>query len=316
MWQAVELASVDALIAGPSGLPGSALCRFGFSGAEIVDFERIFEVAHPGDMVLLGLDTEIHRRFGEHNSGAASFVRKNTICMLPWTDRATPKCHDIGMLNDDSFPGLYADLIDTYRRAHQLGLKPALIACDHTASLLGVTGLLESGESGFIYLYFDAHFDLGLHNRSEDIHNGNFAALIASFDGVTRLVNIGGRSWSTSMGVYDSLPGFVHFPCGPGQLNSSALIQKLSWIRGARLYVSIDADVLDPSCAPSACCPEPFGLGTSDLLAICEWIGASCEVVGGDLCEIFPSDRTLGSEQALMRCLHALFGRHIPESTR
>jgi hypothetical protein len=44
---AVELAPADVRLADPSDLFGSALFCFGFSGAEIVDFERISEVAHP-----------------------------------------------------------------------------------------------------------------------------------------------------------------------------------------------------------------------------------------------------------------------------
>jgi len=88
---------------------------------------------------------------------------------------------------------------------------------------------------------------------------------------------------------------------------TAEVIMRLAWLRHRPVYVSIDADVLDPTGAPNVCCPEPFGLAPSDLLAICKWLGESCEVVGADLCEPMPSPQSLRSEQVLMRCLHALF---------
>ena len=72
------------------------------------------------------------------------------------------------------------------------------------------------------------------------------------------------------------------------------------------MYVSLDADVLDPFCMPNACCPEPLGMQSGELLAVCQWIGSHCQVVGGDLCAVLPARRSGGSEQALMRCLCTL----------
>ena len=96
-----------------------------------------------------------------------------------------------------------------------------------------------------------------------------------------------------------------------------ALIEHLSDLRGSRVYVSLDADVLDPSCIPNTPCPEPFGLQTSELLALCQWIGKACDVVGADLCEILPAERTAQSEQALTRCLLDLFrGGEVSSNAR
>ena len=52
-----------------------------------------------------------------------------------------------------------------------------------------------------------------------------------------------------------------------------------------------------PSAAPNVCCPEPFGLSTAELFSVCAWLGESCTVIGGDLCEVVPSTPGLCSEQ-------------------
>jgi len=287
---------------------------FGFGGAQFIELERFQEVSRPGDVVFFGVDKELSRQIGNQNPGAATFVREKTFCMMPWTHACATASHDIGIVtSDDPEIAMQAVLIIS-KYITSLGCRPALIGCDHTASMAGVMGAADGSLIPPVYLYFDAHFDLGLHRKTTGLHNGNFVNFLLHSDRINKVVNVGGRSWSTFAPVYSDIPGFACVPGGVPHATAEEVIERLSCLRGTPLYVSIDADVLDPSCAPNVSCPEPFGMSVADLFIICEWIGKSCEVIGSDLCEIIPSNQSLVSEQALMRCLHALFPKRRARS--
>ncbi len=296
----------------PAGQDAGNPAGYGFGGAPVVAWDHLSAVSQPGDVVFFGVDAELGRRFGQGNPGAATFVRQQTVAMMPWTQVAAPGCHDIGIITAAD-PGVA--MRETTAIATHLartGRRPALIGCDHTASLAGVVGTATGGGTIPTYLYFDAHLDLGLHDphttptSGPALHNGNFVEMLRQTGQVGQVVNVGARCWSRFAPVYQTVPNFICIPGGPPQPSAAFLIEQLSWLAGTRLYVSIDADVLDPSAAPNVCCPEPFGLSVAELFAVCAWLGETCEVIGGDLCEVVPSTASLCSEQALMRCLHAV----------
>lgn len=292
---------------GSLALRASAVLGFGFGGAPVTSPERLCEVSRPGDLAFFGIDTELNRKYGEPNPGAAAFIRRQTACMAPWAEAHGSRCFDVGLLASDNAQDAIRDGFHVQQHLAVLGLRPILVGCDHTASVLGVLGL--SRPEPVTYLVFDAHLDLGLHHETADVHNGNFVHFLRQVDPVARVVNVGARSWSSCAPVYQALDGVTCIPGGVRQERSEAIIEKLAFLRDGAVYVSLDADVLDPSCAPNVSCPEPFGMGSDTLFTLCEWIGDSCHVVGADVCELLPHRRSLGSEQVLLRCLHALFPR-------
>ena len=52
------------------------------------------------------------------------------------------------------------------------------------------------------------------------------------------------------------------------------------------LYLSLDLDVLDPSCAPGVAHPEPGGLTTREVISIIQDL--PCPLVGADIVELNP----------------------------
>ncbi|MGD0088733.1 MAG: arginase family protein [Planctomycetota bacterium] len=273
-----------------------------------MELEQVQSAVGSGDIVFFGVDKELGRRFGGPNTGAATFVRKNTFCMLPWTQARARACHDIGILNADEPLTAIRNVTALSSRLTQSGLRPVLIGCDHTASMANVMGMVQGGRVGMVYLYFDAHFDMGMHRPAQEPpNNGNFVDFLRRAEQIAKVVNVGGRSWATFAPVYTDLPKFACIPGGVPHVTAAGFIERLSCLRTASLYVSIDADVLDPTFAPNASQPEPFGMTSDDLFTLCWWLGGNCEVLGADLCEVVPSDTSCGSEQALVRCLHALF---------
>jgi agmatinase len=253
-------------------------------------------------VVFFGVDQELARRFGAANGGAANFIRESSVSMLPWTQAHGASCHDIGLLTASSPSEVGAEIGLVSRAITQAGLRPVLIGCDHTASIANFVGAPRP--MPVAYLYLDAHFDLGFHRERTAIDSGNFVASLLENPAVESVVNIGGRSWATFHPAYRAVAKFTSI----AGRSMDALAATLARLEAMPVYVSIDADVLDPSVADLSC-PEPFGMMPRDVLALCDWIGGHCDVVGADLCELIPSRRNIGVAQALMLSLHALFSR-------
>lgn len=282
---------------------------FGYCGAPLMELENLALLTHPGSAIFLGLDQELARRFGTPNPSAASQIQANTRCMLPWTQACGVPCADIGQLSPSK-----ADLatLKVFSLCEHLCVQhriPLLVACDHTASLPAVLGCASGTSEPLTYLYFDAHFDLGQHHSEPGIHNGNFVDQVRSSEWISEVVNVGGRGWSTFLPIYREVPKFRSVPGGFPPRTVSELLCELEPLRGRRVYVSLDADVLDPSAMAGVCCPEPGGFSLAELFQLCQWVGRSCHVVGADVCEVRSDTTNLGSEQALMRCLFALLDR-------
>jgi agmatinase len=71
------------------------------------------------------------------------------------------------------------------------------------------------------------------------------------------------------------------------------------------VYVTVDIDAVDPSCAPGTCMPVPGGLTSTELLALLRALGARRHIVALDLVEVAPPlDPT---QQTQVLAAHALF---------
>lgn len=278
----------------------AASSKIGFAGAPLVDWQYLALFGQVGDLVFFGCDIEINRRYGLANAGAASFVRANTA-----TESAAPGIYDAGAIASADPAEAVREIAAAARMVAGFGGLPILVACDHTAS---IGALLGSSSGSYdevpMYVYFDAHFDLGRNCDADDLlHNGGFVGEILRQKWARGAVNVGGRSLTTKV-AYPATPDFISIPTN----QSAAIIDRLAPLAGQTIYVSIDADVLDPDLAPNVSCPEPDGMSADTLLACCRWLGQNCRIIGADLTEILPATYSQNSEQLLMMCLLALKG--------
>lgn len=269
--------------------------RTGIAGARILSWEKDWHRIEPGCRVFFGYDRDIARRFGAANGGTAEYLRSGRY------GPAQPGLFDLGSLTTDSSRealmqiGLCSSLIS------QRGARPILVACDHTASLTAVMGVADGLEQRPTYVYLDAHLDLGRVCHADDLlHNGGFVARLLQEGAVESAVNIGGRSLM-SRNLCNPVPGFGMLPMTPHDWESS-----LAPLRGKAVYVSIDADVLDPTILPQVPCPEPQGLSGEGLLGCCRWLAANCRVLGADLSELMPTAEVDAASRLLVDCLLTL----------
>lgn len=288
---------------------------FGFGGLPVAEYSALGEGIN--GVCALGVDCELSRAFGKSNPGAASFIRRNSANLRPETfnrqhralreaaglaaERPSPHGFDVGLLLGDP-DEVREDLVAVVSEVRQREARPMVVGCDHATSLWCARAAIGGGTT---YLYLDAHLDLGYHlgEDRDTITNGSFVTGLLADERVEDVVNVGARAGSTFCAEYDDVPRLAVIRVPPGVL----LPDELRRLKGRDVYVSIDADVMDPSGFPNVCSPEPFGLSPWQAMAIVGWIAQNCCVVGADFCEARPCpDQPHSAELAVRLLLEAL----------
>lgn len=271
----------------------------GFAGSLPVSWTTLATRLQRHDLVFFSCNQEINRRYGTPNPGSADVLREHTHTMPP-----VAGAYDLGTLADGPATAAMENIVLTSERISRHGGLPVLVACDHTASLGNLLGSATYHlHEPIIYVYLDAHYDLGRNCDAEDIlHNGGFLGKVLEQDWVCCAVNIGGRSVTTHINYPDTPEGFISIPA---DRPVEEILADMVALKGKTIYLSLDADVVDPSQSPSVPCPEELGMPMADVLACCRWLGENCTIIGMDLTETLPAENTIAAEQGLFNCLLA-----------
>ncbi|MBI2864481.1 MAG: agmatinase [Chloroflexi bacterium] len=202
-------------------------------------------------------------------------------------------------------PGSLSEVETWAQRA--AGEAPFLIlGGEHTISLGAIEGLMKR-YSNLVVVQIDAHLDLIDSFAGLSVSHATAFRRVVEYIGAESLVQLGVRS-----GTRDE------FALAKTCLHSSpdlslppAIRRRLS---GAPIYLSIDIDVLDPSCAPGTGNPEPGGHSFHTLVSFLYGL-RGLNVVGMDIVEVSPpldpSDITAAAAAKLARELILLFGRRV-----
>ena len=184
------------------------------------------------------------------------------------------------------------------------GKIPVVLGGEHTVSIGAVRACAERYEDLSV-LFMDAHGDL------RDSYMGTrwgHASVARRISEMCEIVEVGVRSISKDEYDYaqaNRLPIFYWPPAG-GDLDSliASVCEKLS----ARVYVSIDLDVLDPSIMPAVGTPEPGGLGWWEATTLLAAVAGHSEVVGFDIVELSPEEGPVASAATAARLAYRLMG--------
>jgi agmatinase len=149
-------------------------------------------------------------------------------------------------------------------------------------------------------LWLDAHNDYGEFVPGVCSNHKNVARHIASLPNIYRLVQVGVRGYS----VYDECNQAgekisVITPASLRQNGMESIVAALP--ESLPCYISIDIDVLDPSCAPGTSTPVPGGLSFSELKAALRAVASARNVVGLDLVEVNP-EKDIGQITSIISC--------------
>lgn len=200
---------------------------------------------------------------------------------------------------------------------------PIVLGGDHSLSMGSVSGRAQ-GPLGLIWV--DAHGD---YNTPETSPSGNIHGMpLAVLTGLghPRLVEAF-RALAPDrvvlVGVRDLDPGErrllkergvrVYTMHEVDRLGIPRIAEEaLEHLRGLPLYVSLDADVLDPDLAPGVGTPVPGGLTYREAHLLMEILAESGRVVGLDLVEVNPIlDRQNRTAEMMVGLALSLLGKRI-----
>jgi agmatinase len=167
---------------------------------------------------------------------------------------------------------------DIYRRS----AFPIVLGGEHSVSV-GAARAAAAVHRDLTVVQLDAHADL-----REDFHGSkyNHACVMTRIREVCPIVQVGIRSAERE--EYVTADRARIFP-------AHEIAGSLDWIPraiallSAKVYITIDLDVFDPSIMPSTGTPEPGGLGWYPVLAFLRAVIAQRTCVGADVVELCPN---------------------------
>ena len=134
-------------------------------------------------------------------------------------------------------------------------------------------------------LQIDAHADL--RDRYDGTRHSHACVMRRVLETTSRICQVGVRSFSRE--ECDQCPQQIGALITPDMIDGDpAWIARAIDMLGAKVYLTIDIDGLDPSIAPGTGTPEPGGLSWRQVTGLLKELCASRQVVAADIVEVSP----------------------------
>ena len=188
-----------------------------------------------------------------------------------------------------------ASLDRIYDRAKGIlsdGKIPFLLGGEHLVTLPAARAAFEKYPDLRI-IHFDAHADLREDYMGVKLSHACVMRRLWEILGDGRIFQFGIRSGDRAE--------FRFAEAGHAQMQKfdfAGLSETLAALSGFPVYLTIDLDVLDPSCFPGTGTPEPGGVTFLDLMRAATAVAQKTNVVGCDLVELSPALDVSGSSTA------------------
>lgn len=151
---------------------------------------------------------------------------------------------------------------------------------EHTITLGIVQGLLETYPD-LVIIHADAHTDLRDHYEGERINHATVMRRITEIVGPHGIYQFGVRSGTRAEFQFCSEHGTLR------DLSDDDLRALISKLGRAPVYLSLDMDVMDPSCVPGVGNPEPGGWTYKDMERFLVFL-RRLNLISADLVELNP----------------------------
>ena len=183
------------------------------------------------------------------------------------------------------------------------GKIPALLGGEHTITLFA----LRAFEDVFL-IQLDAHLDLLDEYLGDKICHATVMRRVLEFLPPERLVQVGVRSCSKEEAEFTSEAKIRSYSPEWVTENFRRVVAELRKTVGdARVYLTIDLDVLDPAFAPGVATPEPGGLSTTDVLRLVRELG-KLNLCAFDVVELTPPHDDGTTAFAAAKIIYELLG--------
>ncbi len=142
-------------------------------------------------------------------------------------------------------------------------------------------------------VHLDAHADL---RESYEGSRMSHASVIKRVAEHTDVLSVGVRSISSEEMGWLSSQERVRAVFAHEIRSDQGLLERVLGELTGNVYLTIDADVLDPGVMPGVGTPEPGGLSYDQVVYVVRRLSARCSIVGADLVELAPIPGNVVSE--------------------
>jgi agmatinase len=207
-----------------------------------------------------------------------------------WDEEMNADIHPIGIYTLPEMELPFDDMSDMMAEIRRV--MTAIIAHDTFPVVIGgehsitapVVAALAGKHPGMTVLQIDAHADL------RDTYMGtrfNHACAMRRVLDYARCTQVGIRSLSTEEAkIAPTLATTIFFDVN--MRRDTNWIDRVIDSLGENVYITIDADGMDPAIMPAVGTPEPGGLSWYEMLALLRAVISARRVVGFDLVELCP----------------------------
>ena len=168
---------------------------------------------------------------------------------------------------------------------------PLLIGGEHLVSLPAIQAVYEKYPD-LCVIHFDAHTDLRDDYLGAKLSHASVIRRVWDFVGDGRIWQFGIRSGERAEFYWAK--EHTHLQ----KFNFDGLENAVAQLKGKPVYLTIDLDVLDPSCFPGTGTPEAGGVTFMQLFNAMLSIIQGCQVVGCDMVELSPMLDASGASTA------------------
>lgn len=209
---------------------------------------------------------------------------------LDLEDAAVFDCGDLELCFGDTQKAL-DDIHDFAADILKDNKLPLLIGGEHLVSLPAIQAVYEKYPD-LCVIHFDAHTDLRDDYLGAKLSHASVIRRVWDFVGDSRIWQFGIRSGERAEFYWAK--EHTHLQ----KFNFDGLENAVAQLKGKPVYLTIDLDVLDPSCFPGTGTPEAGGVTFMQLFNAMLSIIQGCQVVGCDLVELSPMLDASGASTA------------------
>lgn len=271
-------------------LPGNSNLAFYVSPP--MPFSGLAKTFADSHYVVIGVPYDVTSSYRSGSRFGPAALREASLNIETYSLRSETDLEEIGIadmgdIHVVSDPGEMVERIRlVVTDVVRAGKVPILLGGEHLITL----GAIKALSNDVAVIDFDAHLDLRETYMGEEYSHATFMRKVAEIVSPKNIFYVGIRAVSKDELEFSRERGLTFVDArGVRNVKSDELAQNLrSRLAGfSKIYLTVDADVLDPAYAPAVGNPEADGLSPDDVLTL---ISGICDerVVGMDLVEIAP----------------------------
>ncbi len=178
------------------------------------------------------------------------------------------------------------------------GKLPVMLGGEHLVTLGAFRACAKKYDNDIYLIHFDAHADLREEYLGQRLSHACVIRRCHDIVGDGRIFQFGIRSGDREEFLFAKNHTEM-FPTKVQGVDFGALPRVIERLKGKRVYLTIDFDVLDPAFFCGTGTPEAGGASFNEILEAVIMIGRELDIIGADLNELSPHYDQSGASTAI-----------------